>query len=89
MLGLILRNFLPIFKFTSISFSNTHRNSLIHIAVFATPSVKRRFRYIVLPADRLNRTITVGLPQDADNLLSAMFFLFHQTTPLRVRNSLS
>ncbi|SVB03357.1 uncharacterized protein METZ01_LOCUS156211 [marine metagenome] len=43
--------------------------------------MERRFRYIVLPADRLNRTITVGLPQDADNLLSAMFFLFHQTTP--------
>ena len=31
--------------------------------------MERRFRYIVLPADRLDRTITVGLPQDADDLL--------------------
>ena len=43
----------------------------------------------MLTANRLGSFTPSGLPQDADNLLSATFFLFNQTTPSRVRNSLS
>ncbi len=43
--------------------------------------MERRFRHIVRPADRLDRTVTVGLPQDTDDLPDTMFFLFDQTTP--------
>ena len=43
--------------------------------------MERRFRYIVLPADRLDRTVTVGLPQDTDDLLGTVLFLLYGTAP--------
>jgi len=39
-------------------------------------------------ANRVDRCIGFGLPQKTDNLFGAMLFLFHESTPCRLRNSL-
>ena len=55
--------------------------SQIHVAIFSAPPMEGRFGDVVLAANRIDSVVTIGMPQNAENLFGTMSLLLHQTTP--------